>query len=353
MIYIVGLFFLLFISIIIKKKNDGLFLLISGIFLILLMSLRSYNVGSDSFNYYNLFCVTAQGGVTVLIQKAPLFYMIMKVFGTLFGGFPQIYFIITALLVIIPLWLGIYISKVPCRKAVLLYYLLFFQTSLNGTRTYISVAFVFLAYTLARKKETKDYVLSGILLVAAFFIHKIAIIGIPIIAISFLNLEKRILRRIVLAITAISCLLLNLFIRLFMKFFNVYEDTLEIVTDTVGASAVVFQLLMIFSLLNAFYLIKKRKDARAIIKKEDYDNISVLIFSEVVLYIAGGTTWYVQRILSFLNIFIILLFPVMVKIKSKYRQVYIICTYIIAVFYFAYGLVRNLNDVMPYTFFWQ
>lgn len=352
MIYISGLFTLLLLGKC-AKKNNIVFLALSGFLLILLMSLHSVSVGSDSENYYNLFSITANGGTTVLYSKSPLFHWIMKYTSLLFGTSTVAYFGTTAILIIIPIWVGIYILEIPCRKAVLLYYLLFFQTSLNGTRTFVSIAFVFLAYALSRKRTVKTFLLSFCLIIASFFIHNIGIIGLPIILISFLNLESRKMRRIVMLTTIALCLGLGSFINLFLNIFDVYSKTLESVADTVGASAIVFQILLIICLLQVFYLIRKRKDSEGAINKEDYDNMSVLLFAEVMIYLAGGGTWYIQRILLYLEVFIICLFPIVDGIQNKYRKIFRATVYVFSMFLFLYGIYRNLNGIMPYQFFWQ
>lgn len=352
MVYIIGLLFLSIICRIIKN-NDVLFLIISGVFLILLMGLRSDSVGTDSKSYYHLFSITASGENTVLLEKAPMFHYFMKGVSSLFGTSTIVYFTLTAILIIVPLWIAIYFSKVPCRIAVIIYYLLFFQTSLNGTRTYISVAFIVLAYILGRKRNRIKTFMSIALLISAFFIHKIAVIGIAIIGLSFIKLENKQYRRFAMFVIAVICLFLNTFTNIFMLYFGIYADTLNTVKDTVGASAIVFQGLIIFSLLQTLYLIIKRKDSKGIITKKDYDNMAVLLWAEAMLFIVGGTTWYVQRLLIYLQVFIIFLIPVVDQIPNKFRQLYRFTTYLFAGFLFCYGIFRNLNEIMPYTFFWQ
>ena len=147
-------------------------------------------------------------------------------------------------------------------------------------------------------------------------------------------------------------LLLGTFLNMFMSEFPVYTNTLETVNDTVGASAIVFQIPLIISLILSFYLINKRKDSNGNITQKDYDNMTVLIFAEVILYIFAGNTWYIQRILLYLEIFIVFMFPVICNIHNKYRQIYQLIVYIVSCFLFAYGIYRNLNGVMPYEFYW-
>ena len=352
MLYILGLL-IIFLLGYCKRLNDKAFLFCSAVMILLIMSLRGSTVGTDSASYLSLFRSIAAGEITSLHAKAPLFVFIMKVVSKAFGTSNQVYFGTTALLVVIPLWIAISLSGVSVRNAVITYYLLFFQSSLNTTRTYISVSFVMLAYVLARKKKMRTIVESVLFLTIAFFIHRIALIGIPIVAVSFLDLTKKKNRQIIMMLTAVCCLCLGAFINLFVKIFKVYASTLGSVKDTVGASAMVFQLLIIITLCHVFYLLRKRRDSAGVISREDYDNMAVVLFAEVMLFIAGGTTWYVQRVLTYLEMFTVFLFPVVDRTKNKYRMIYRIIFIVFSFFLFFYGIGRNLSDVRPYVFFWE
>lgn len=352
MIYLFGLLILLLLNLVIKN-NRKVFLFLSAFLIILIMSLRGSNVGTDSETYLHLFDLASNGYKTLLDSKAPLFVAVLKVHSWLFGTGESSYFFITSLLIIVPLWWAIYLSGVPEKKAILVYYLLFFQSSLNETRTYISISLVILSYVLSRQHTKKNSFISLFILFIAVFIHKIAVIGIPILALSFMSLGKMNKRKIIMVFITCGCLFLNVFVNFFSGYFSVYANTLASVKDTVGASAYIFQILMVITLIQSFCIIRKRKDTLVVIKKDDYDNMVIVLFSEVMIFIAGGNTWYIQRILKYLEIFVIFLFPILEKISNKYRQLYCCAFYIIAIFLFIYGIIRNLNGVMPYTFFWQ
>lgn len=353
MVYLGGLLLLLLMSIGIKKNNDKMFLIWSAVLLILIMSLRASFVGTDSQNYTYLYRIIANGGNTILSEKAPLFTLILRGASYIFGDSPQAYFFLTSLMVVVPLWIAVYISGVPSRTAIILYYLLFFQQSLNGTRTFVSVSLVMMSYFLLKKKTKTSVILSSTSLISAIFIHKIAIIGFAIVGTSFLKTDKKSVRNAVILATIIISLSLGIFLNLFLRLFPVYADTLELVNDTVGASAIVFQIPLVISLILSSYLINKRKDSNGNITKKEYDNMAVLLFSEVILYIAAGRTWYIQRVLLYLEMFIIFIFPVIEKTHNRYRQLYRLIVYTVSIFLFVYGIYRNLNGVMPYEFFWQ
>ena len=353
MIYFVTLLIILLLSVTMKSTRRKQFLIITAVILILLSGLRSTYVGADSWNYYHLFRVTADGAKTSLYAKSPLFHYLMLVISKLFGSSTVTYFTFTSAMVVVPIWAAIYIEEINCKSAVILFYLLFFQSSLNGTRTYIAIAFTLFGYVLFRKKELKYKFGAAISFIIAFSIHRIAIIGLLILFISMIKLEIKRNRRIVITLIIIMTLSLNFFIRMFTIFFDAYSNTLETVTDTVGASAVVLQAIMIISLVQTYYLIRIHKDRQMTINQGNFDNLSIILFSEVMLFIACGRTWYGNRILGFLEIFIILVFPIINNVSNKYSQIYRMLIYTIAMFLFAYGTIRNLNAIMPYEFFWQ
>lgn len=353
MIYVIGLCILLLASILINDNHRRAFLIVSGVTLVLIMSLRSDAVGTDSRTYYKLFLIAINGGPTALDDKAPLFRYLLKSVAIIFGSSKFTYFATTALLAVVPMWIAIFLSQVNCKYAVLLYYLLFFLTSLNITRTYISIAFVVLAYELAKRKSITRIVLAILALTIAFFIHKIAIIGVAIVALSFLNLEKKRTRRSVMAVVIAMCLSLGLLFNLFIARFNMYASTIANVHDKVGASALVYQVIMIASLTQAIYLLKRERNGNADISPNDFNHIMMLIFTEVMLFLAGGTKWYVQRVLEYLEVFVIFIVPVMDSIPNKFRKIYRTTVFATAGILFAYKILRNLGNVMPYTFFWQ
>ena len=72
---------------------------------------------------------------------------------------------------------------------------------------------------------------------------------------SFLKIEKKSVRNAVIFATTMISLSLGTFLNLFLRLFPVYADTLDSVNDTVGASAIVFQIPLIISLILSFYLI--------------------------------------------------------------------------------------------------
>lgn len=354
MVYILGLCVILFLNLLKhNKKNDKIFMLSTAIICFIIMGLRSSSVGSDSAMYLKLYNLEISGVPTALTEKGPLFVFILKKVSAVFTGWDQLYFIFTALFIITFVWGAIRLSGVPCREAIVLYYLLFFLDSLNGTRTYMAASLVFFAFVLTLSKLRGRMIFASLIIIAATFIHNVALTGLLIVAIELLDLSNRQIRKLVISMMVLSCLLINPAIKVFVHFFPVYTETLQRVDDTVGASAVVFQLIFLACAFEAVYCLKKGKDIDTPLEKRNFDNLVVLSITELVFYIVGGTLWYIQRILIFMEMPVLITYPVLSKINARYRKFFKCLVWIVALFIFFYRIFRNLGDVSPYKFYWQ
>lgn len=354
MIYILGLCFILFLSLIKhNKRNDKIFMIVTALVCLLIMGLRSSSVGTDSTMYFELYNLEISGSTTALTEKAPLYIFILKNVTAFFPNWNQIYFFFTALIVITFVWCAIALVNIPCREAIIMYYLLFFLDSLNGTRTYVAASLVFFAFALTLSKYKCKMIFASFIIMAATFIHNVALSGFIIIAMELLDLSDKKIRRVVIGIMALSCLLITPAISIFIRFFPVYSGTLQRVTDTVGASAIIFQVIFIACVFEVIYCLKCGKDYNPLIDKKSFDILSVLSITELIFYIAGGTLWYIQRILIFMEMPVLLIYPVLSKINCRYRKLFKSIVWIVALFVFFYRIFRNLGNVRPYKFYWQ
>ena len=121
------------------RQRDLIFLSVSALQLILIMSLRGKYVGTDTGMYVGLYSSIYKNrdlGFSDLLkteetfQKAPLWTLLMKGVGIIFHGWEQGYMIFTALFIIIFFWISFYISEVDCAEAVILLSLMHLPVSL-------------------------------------------------------------------------------------------------------------------------------------------------------------------------------------------------------------------------------
>lgn len=354
MVYICGLIVILIMGHSKRgNKSNNIFMAVSSVICFLIMGLRSSSVGTDSAMYLRLYNLEMAGYSTALTDKAPLFVIVLKIVSGIFPPSDQLYFLITAVVIIGFTWLAIRISRVPCRWAVLLYYLLFLLDSLNGTRTYVAIAMELFAISLVLTRNKTNIVIGFLVSVLATFVHNIAVVGFIIMFILLLDLRKKSARKAVIFSMAVLCLFTKPAINIFTKFFPVYADTIANVHDHVGASAIVLQLIFLFSFIYSLYCISIKNDIKTEIGKRNFDNLTVILAIELFLFLVAGNFWYVQRILIFFEAPIIFLFPSSIEQKSKYRKIFRLFVWFVAFFLFAYRILRNLGSVSPYLFFWE
>lgn len=357
MFYIVNLGIILATSYLTKRnktqKGNRFFLFASWLQLILIMGLRKSTVGTDSQSYIFLFKTIVNGGTTILSEKAPLFTFLLRLTGKIFGDTDQVYFFLTGSLIVTFVLIAIKKSGIDLQKGVLLYYVMFFLPSLNGTRNYLAVSMLFAAFFLLKSKYKVDRICAFLLTIASIFIHSTAIIGIPIMIISNIDLSVKKKRRFFQIGTIILLFVYRFLIDLFISFFPVYANTIDEVTDSVGASAIVFQLAILVCYVQAVFIRKALLYEKGSISFKFFNSLMFLIWVELCLFILGGNTWYIQRFIIYFEILSVPLFINNCMIKSKYRLIFRIMFDVIVMFCFIYSIFRNLGDVSPYMFFWQ
>lgn len=353
MIYILNLLFLILCAYFTRKKTGyRFFAKVSAIQLILLMGLRKFTVGSDSANYLRLFKGIANGSHTSLDLKSPVYVIGLRLIAAIAPNYEQIYFVATAVIIIVLLWRTIALLKVPFKKAVITYYLSFFLISLNLNRTFVAIALVMYAYALMRNKKIGFAILVEII---AVLVHATALVGVAVLIIGYLDTDSKKSRKKILGGIIVGTLFYRMSFGIFIRLFPVYENTLENVNDTVGASALIFQIGIMMLLVYILYLQKKMTICKCLngTQVSNLKNISLVLFLAIAIYIVGGSTWYIQRIIIYLNIIAVFAFPLCDLVKNKYRMIFRTSYYIIFGFVFLYRIFRNLGGISPYLFYWQ
>ena len=341
-----------------KRKIDKIFLFFSGLHMFLIMALRGSTVGTDTKTYINLYNIISKNNQLSLpslmriysaFEKAPLWTFMMKWLSRMTGGDSQAYLIFTGLFIISVFWYAIYYSKAKCFPAVVLYYLILFLPSLNGTRTYMAVALVLLGYLLS---ENKKRISSVIVFIFAVLIHNTALVGVLFIGLTYVNFKSKIVRKVLVAAIILGVLFYQRIISIFTILFPVYSDTLERVDDSVAGRNIVIQIIYLVCIFQTVKYIKKHRDANShdVI---DIRRANVLMICEVAVAIVGIRLWYMQRILSYFQSIILILWPTVSVTRHKYYKIYKFILYGAAFLFFVYRLIRNMGSPLPYIFFWK
>jgi hypothetical protein len=323
-----------------------------------MMGMRGSSVGSDTLGYYEIYKIVMNSGASIpdlmqahaVFPKAPLWTLLLKGVSILFPQIPQIYFWFTGIFIITAIWLSIYISKVPCQLAVILYYLLFFTTSLNGTRSFMAISLVLLGYVLLDNNKT---IIGACLIVAAIFIHNTAIIGIPIVLIKYMNFSKKMMQLIMGSIVIAFFLLYQKFINLYLSIFPVYITSVLNTPDTVSGKNIITQIIYVCCFLYGIYLSCRKSIHMDISNRHRLRKLCLIMLLEILVAIVGMQIWYFQRVLIYLQLFVVVLFPKLCTYKNRYRKLAPLIVYSVSIAFFTYRLIRNMGGVMPYVFYWQ
>ena len=362
MFYVVNLLILLTYSYLTYhlRIKDRHYLIITGIHLSLIMGLRSQFVGSDTLNYYNIYSIITNSDNTFsglkdllgshsVFTKAPVWTIMLKMVSIVSGEWKQTYVLFTGIFIITILCICIYLSKVPCRRATILYYLLFFTTSLNGTRTYMAICMVVLGYILLCNKHK-----FGILFfIVAIFIHNTSIIGIALILLSFLDISQKKMRRLMLFSIVVFLAGYQGIITLYVMFFPIYASTIDDTLNQVSASNIWIQIIYITCFIQALYIGRKKINIQEQNNTIGYRNLTIVILLEILMAVVGSNAWYIQRVLMYLQIFVIFLFPQLNNVKNRYRQIAVFIVYAGSFALFIYRIMHNLGGMVPYKFFWD
>lgn len=350
LIFLTSCFFAFLAEQSLEKNNRKKFILYSITALILpcaLASGRNISVGTDTQNYYEIF-KSIQAAVSmdeaykywgVIDGLSYPFVLLNRIVSRLFGSFSMMLFIFE-LFAVFPIYIiaFYYINKAPSWIVLFVYYMMFYNTSLNISRQSIAVSFMMLSLIYIYKhKYVKTILCFGI----AYIFHKTFYIGLLAIGFYFINkhissnLKKEllcILSVIIIAICVLQApvilnyLLSNKIIRgrgigLLQVIFDTSDTYIGTAFKGLNKSAYLM-ILFRFIFIGVQYVFLKG----GIICKEDkhYNRISIICFLNSVLYAMVSliyNTYYIQRITLYLDYYFVLLLPYMYSGKTpKYTK---------------------------------
>ena len=158
-----------------NKRTQIAWAVLSGLAVYFVMALR-YDIGTDySLIYVPRFYMFKDPNA--VIHWEPVYWVLNKVLASLFEN-PQIIFIISSALIVIPIWITIFkMSSMPWLSVILFVIGRHFFISLNGVRQYTAFAFVLLAFTFVPKKKFLPYALS---ILFATLCHYSVIVFLPL-----------------------------------------------------------------------------------------------------------------------------------------------------------------------------
>lgn len=370
LIFLISLI-LLFFGISNRKNKIGVLLIIIGLLLpCFLAGLRGKSVGTDTSGYVL--------GMFNLAKKSPSFLVFLRDVKDLYANSDYLYLIVTYLssllpfgfnimlftfefLIIFPLYKALKIllkQKWQILVALFLFFMTFYNLSLNMVRQSISISFFVLSFAIyMNKKDKRDLVKSILLLICAIESHDIALVSIPIFVLYEFSTTKKISDKV----KKYACYGINLLLVFSILF---HKPLIQLVGNTIYPKALVYlENCMVFDIdytsniinlclisliiLNKKYLIKQ---------KENYSFWLELSIINFIINFLGTFIAYTYR-LSYYSYFLIL-FIFLPKLTPKIEKKLNIkknwIFYSMIVCFFAYWilfiLIKNNNETIPYIF---
>ena len=238
-----------------------------------------------------------------------------------------------------------------------IYYLLFFNMSLNMMRQWIAMTMIMLAYVYL--KDSK-YVQSTIIFIIAVLFHRTAIIGLGVL-ITYVLLRKnkreiflkfstkRYNLNIVIFITIITLLITTVLsnsFRIMLTNLLGLSDYSTYVNGTVAIS--INQIYTDIPVLLLFLMIWKRRK-----NIEDYTFLTFCVFSNIVLSQLSSVMAYSSRIVLYISVFKMLIVPIYLnnlqgRLKKIITLILILLLYSIY-WYYTY-VIKGTDATVPYVF---
>lgn len=365
MIYLICFFFsVLFAHLAYRTNKIGYFIFYSIISILvttMLAGLRDYSVGIDTLNYYYGIWdwATTAESIPDFFEKYSLYSDEKNewLFATLVGLVAQIgdYHLLlffVHLIIIGGVYIGAFRMRHHARPEIilLLFYLLYYNHSLNIYRQYMAMAIVFAAVADVEKRKYLRYLI--FVVIAAFF-HRTAIIGVgPLILyvclypkkdkITVSNFQKIIL--LVALIIFMSYLVVGI---QFLLDAGLINEDYEFFLDSSEASNYTMVLLFLLVELMALGLTWQNFKKNTLLP--DYFIFCTIAF--FLLFLVGGDIIYGKRIAAYFSLLNIVTLGKMIHCQpTKENKTFYIVGIIVTVFvYWCYVFAyRNASQTMPY-----
>ena len=361
-----------------KSKTKNMFIFFSSVAIILpclLAALRAdtigtdvtvyvkplYNIAKDSSSFADYYSASwyVDGYYRPVAQQEFGFTFLVFSVAKIFGDFAYVLFAIH-LFIIVPMYLGLsyFRKQYPVWLSLMIFYLTFYNMSLNAMRQCIAIAILF--FGLKYIVEHKYFVYILIMFIAMLF-HMTAVGGVLILFIyKYLEGEKgtenirigsllvphsnfKLFVIVIISIFIVFGLQLLVKILSVIPIVNLYLRYLDGEWSFLGNQ---FLLSMAFALLVWF-------SRKQMIKKNDFSYFLIAIF---MLHVAttqlGSVTAYATRISYMFSVYNILLYSAIVMHSSfkTNRKLYGIVVFSILLFCWYYDVVvRGINETYPYV----
>ena len=333
------------------KTTVTLCVLLTALPLSVLAGVR-YGVGTDFYNYAEIIHAARSGsGYAEVIDKymlEPGFNVFIFVTSRMFTSDGVVFFLMEYITLTIAFYAFARLHKsLNFPLAVSLYYLMFYNYSLNISRQMMAMSFILLAVSLLYTRKVLAYVLCCLL---AFSLHFSAIVGLALGVVYFISKKRDISLRkykVINLIYMIVVLLCALFVKnIMIAFFNLIPSLSKYARYLIDNPTVTM-----FSFVKGFILVFPLMLTNRYICR---DTRLVFLRNCVWLYfiVATGAYYfnYVSRLLMYIRLIIILIVTIIVpKLRGTSR--FLFGAYYVGLYALAYYdsfIIHNHADTFPY-----
>lgn len=333
----------------------------TGLLIPILVSGFRYGVGTDYFNYINIFNTHVNMITGSFIENnglAEFGYFLLEKISYALTGDSRLVFLSMSFMTVAFFYLGMrkYTLRYP-GLVFFLYLLTIFPMSMNAVRQGVAMSIMFYAFTFILDKKPLQYTLlslaaslfhiSALLLLPFYFIGRLFDVQKKgLIKARFIAKSRYIIRTVIVSVILLLVMANVFSLVLSIPGFEKYELYLNLNED--GANYIFYVRLI---LLVALALL-----AKYVVFKGNYRQ-NAFIFAgtviEVVILILGFTSPFIKREALYFSPFLIMLLPNIIDIfgsKIRYRTVmYAACLLYGASFFTVSYLLLGQADIIPYN----
>lgn len=378
------MFVLSAILLMICEKKEGLgakVLVILALFLpIAVAGLRKIGIGTDTEVYVNVLYEAAKNSTSFFeylsknvyssfqyksVMNWEIGYNILLYYTTKLTGSIQGVFLVTQLIVVYFIYKGIkeYSDRYSTAMAMLVFYFMFYGSTLNAMRQWIAIAIIFWGTHFLNDKQDKYFFMS---VIAALLFHNSAVIGFIIwLVYRYMDSERQkrrlvfngkllsndLYKIVVITIVGIFCLVgLNIIGTLLSSINGVFARYVRIYING-NVQIMPMQLLRRFPII--FLVVVNWKNIQERFSKSGF--ITSMLVLDTITSQLGGITAQSSRIGYFFSVYETILIAEIISVKRRgIRIIYYIflISFLFAGFYYD-NVLMGRSEIVPYLFFFN
>lgn len=284
-----------------------------------------FRVGADYGNYTMAYYVRKDQWVEHLLTfDEPGLAVICKLASMIYDDYATMFFICSLITI------GMYLITITkyCDETFIISILLFIFTgswagSFGAIRQYLAAAVIFIGHRLILERKFFKYAL---LILAAMFFHRTAIIMLPVYFIATRKINVRTILILILVVVAIIYSYDSIF-----DVMSVLKDEDQAQYEYMQTQVNAFRVLVAFAPIGLYFITSRRRRPH---NDKEVNFYSMLLFINAAFLLSTSNSAYLARVAIFTEAFPVIAFPKLLKYEPKatknlYMAIILVC-------YFAY-----------------